>query len=458
MRKAFMHGTAGRRQYGIAHRMGYLAMLGGAILLAIIAGATNGAHAQAIDEYLDANVLSPGIAPGVTVLSRAHPDYDPTGVRVGLFTVFPVLDEGIGYDDNVTGTANAHGSIRVDSDAKITALGNLGDSKLNANVSVADTEFLSASSQSFIDWSAALSGTHDFGQDQLYLGAAHYNLNETPRELGVPDLDGAIAYRFDDVRASYTIGLSRLQIQPGLDVLWYGFDNGTVAGVPYPQSYRDRIVYQPSITGTYELAPRRSLVLVVRDANSSYSNSTPGIATQDFNDVSILGGIAYDVDGVVDIRLLAGYEERSFSASVYKVIQAPILEAALTWTPTELTTVTGTAARYITDSAAEGTVGKTETSLRVNLDHELFRNVIVNARVRLINDEYAQGGGSQQYYSAGAGATWRLNRLISLIGSYTFASRQSDDGSDGPTILPYTQVVGSNYTENVIRLRLRFAF
>ena len=80
--------------------------------------------------------------------------------------------------------------------------------------------------------------------------------------------------------------------------------------------------------------------------------------------------------------------------------------------------------------------------------------------MRFISDDYAQGGGSQQYYAVSAGATWRLNRSLSLIGSYSFRSRQSSnsiEGTDTAAIVPYDQVVGSNYTENVILLRVRFA-
>ena len=362
----FMHGWVRRRQHRTRCWTHAATIYGVAILLAGTLGASRSANAQAIDEYVNANVLSPGTDPGVTVQSRAHPDYDPTGIRVGLVTLSPFLDEGIGYDDNVTGTPNAKGSVVIDTHANLKAEANTGDTKYTAALDVADTKYLSASDQSFTDWSAQLSGTHDFGQDQLYVAGAHYNLNQTPRDLGVSDLDSAIAYRFDEVTANYIIGLSQLTIQPGMDVSWYSFDNGTVLGLPYDQSYRDRIVYQPNITANYALAPRRSLVFVLRDANSSYDTVTPGIPTQNFNDVSVLGGALPTMSTAsIGIRLCwpATKSGQFFLQSVYKDDpSAHLWKRSLTWTPTELTTVTGTAARYITDSAAEGTVGKTETS------------------------------------------------------------------------------------------------
>ena len=37
-------------------------------------------------------------APGVTVASRARPEYDPQGVRVGISCVYPQWMESLGYD------------------------------------------------------------------------------------------------------------------------------------------------------------------------------------------------------------------------------------------------------------------------------------------------------------------------------------------------------------------------
>ena len=176
----------------------------------------------------------------------------------------------------------------------------------------------------------------------------------------------------------------------------------------------------------------------------------------------MLGGVAYDVDGVVGLRLLGGYEERSFAASSrYRTIQAPILEGSATWTPSELTTVTGSAARYIEDSAAEATVGYTETALKLQLDHEYLRNVILSLHGAFYLDDYQRsasgiGGGTQNSLTAGAGASWSLNRNMRLAADYTYSTRNS---SAGGNVLPQDfqvsgEVFGSNYSENIFRLTL----
>jgi hypothetical protein len=320
---------------------------------------------------------------------------------------------------------------------------------------VDNSEYPEESQQSFTNWSIAGGGSHDFGRDTLYLGATHLNLNQTPRDLDAPSLDSPIAYRVDDVRASYTIDLGRISIQPGMALTFYNFDSGTVLGVPYLQSYRDRTVYSPSVTASYELATGRRIVLVVHDTQADFDSAPPDNPRETFNDVSVLAGVAYDADGVIGFRLLGGYEARSFDASKYRMIQAPILESSLTWTPTELTTITATAARTIEDSAAEATIGYTESTLKLNLDHEYSRAILLRAHGAAFYDDYSQGGGSQSYYTAGASVTWRLNRRVRLVADYTFATRHTSSPGTPNEIQPSGTVFGGDFSENIFTLQLR---
>ena len=427
------------------------------------------AHAQLIDQYLNTEIPGYGAEAGVTVASRAHPDYEAQGVRLGSFVLTPVLSENVGYDDNVTGSGHARGSALIETNATLGVAGGWSDTNFGGSLMVDDVEYPEQSAQSTTNWSAAVGASHDFGRDTLSIGATHLNLVQSPRDLDVPLLDETIAYRVEDIRADYKAELGRWTIEPAVDVSHYNFDNGRVNGVTYLQNYRDRLVFSPRIVGNYEFATRRRVVVVLRDTQASFDRSPPGQPRQNFNDVSALAGLAYDADGVIGFRLLGGYEARSFSSAAYRRIQAPIVEAAVSWTPTGLTTITGTAARYIEDSAAEATVGFTETALKLTLDHEYLRNVVLSAHAAYYIDDYpngpgGSGAGSQDYLTGGIGVTWRLNRHVRLGADYTFSTRHSDSGTAVPvsmvspaSIIQTGEVFGGNYSENTIRLTLRLA-
>ncbi len=460
-------GAVGRHNLATKRSFRLLLETAGLPLAVVAAGTALApqASAQAIDEYLNAGIPGYDTAAGVTVATRQHPDYEAQGVRLGTFLITPVLQESAGYDDNVTGTSHAKGSALIETNASVNAAGGWSDTRFAGALSVDDMEYPEQSNQGYTNWTAALGGSHDFGRDTLSLGYTHLNLNQTPRDLDVPGLTQTIAYRVDDLRANYHADLGRFFVQPGIDVSYYNFDNGSVGGQSYLQSYRDRVTISPELVGSYEFATRRRVVVILRDTQSDFDQSPPGQPRQNFNDAAVLAGVAYDADGIIGFRLLGGYEERSFAASsAYRMVQAPIVEGSATWTPTGLTTVTGTAARYIEDSAAEATVGYTETALKLQVDHEYLRNVIFTLHGTFYLDDYSKaangtGGGSQSFFTAGAGASYALNRNIRLAADYTYSTRNSSGNGTVSTdsVLQNSEVFGGNYSENTFRLTLRFA-
>src|SRR4051794_25330731 len=75
--------------------------------------AAGSAGAQILTALFPEGVPGFDAAPGVTVLSRARPAYDPLGVRAGAFKLWPQLEEATGYDDNVLASGHRRGSMTV---------------------------------------------------------------------------------------------------------------------------------------------------------------------------------------------------------------------------------------------------------------------------------------------------------------------------------------------------------
>lgn len=428
-----------------------LGLLGVGLLEVGLAGP---ASAQAlIDQAIPLDIPGVAIEPGVTVASRRRPDYEYSGVRVGSYLVIPELSESVGYDDNVLGTRRKQGSALVQTQGTVQAISDLSRFAVSARLTVDDNRYLSQARQSYTNWTAQVGSAYEVGRDTATLAYSHVNLNQTPRDLNVPLLDSTIAFRIDTLRAGYRAVFNRLALRPELLVSAYGFDNGTVAGQPYRQDYRNRVVIGPSVTASYELAPRREVVLVVRNLTASYFTRPAGFINRDFNDTSFLGGLDYEADGLFRYRVLAGYEVRQFNSPTLRSIQAPVVEASVIYTPTGLTTLTGTVARRIQDSADETTVGLTESSVKLVVDHEYKRNVLLTANAQVTLDEFNRGGGNQVQYAAGAGVTWLLNRNLRLGARYDFVTLRSS--STGPVVLSSDFPLSSGYSENRFLLQLK---
>ncbi len=421
----------------------------------LLAGLPTPAWAQRIDEYL--NIAIPGydVQPGVTVTSRLRPEYEYPGLRLGGFIFHSELTESAGYDSNVAATQPSQGSPFLDTSATVNANSDWGGDSLSASVSVDNSLYTALPRQDHTDWSAAMSGSHDFGLDALYLGYAHFNLNQTPGDLGVPALDSPIPYRVDTVRMSYRAQFGLSSLIPALEVTNYSYDNGTVQGVPYNQTFRNRVVITPSVLGNYALDSLRSIVMVARYSNANYTDAQPGQPSLNFNDVALLGGINYDTGSLVRLRLLVGFESRFFESSAYKTINAPIVEGSAVWTPTGLTTVTARLSRFIVDSTSENSSGYTQTGFSLAVDHEYLPNVLLNGSVGAFADSYA-GGGNQSYVTAGTGVTWLLTQHLRLGLRYDFTARIS--GSSSSIVGFNGTIYGNSYSDNRIMLQLKIGF
>ena len=92
--------------------------------------------------------------------------------------------------------------------------------------------------------------------------------------------------------------------------------------------------------------------------------------------------------------------------------------------------------------------------MQLRVDHEYWRNVILQARTGFFVDNYSQNQGTQTLFQAGVSVTWLLNRNLRLSASYDYADRSTaSNGAVGS--VNSTQNIGTGYTEDRYLLQLR---
>jgi hypothetical protein len=415
------------------------------LLVAAVVGCIAGyaVRAELLSDYFPTGVPGYGEAPGVTVASRARPEYDLPGVRVGSFVLHPLLDEGLGYDDNLFGSNELRrGSWLIGTHPSLLVASDWSRDSIVGYASLDDTRYPDQPQQSQTNWTTSLGGTVSVGRDLLTLAAAHFSLHQARTELDALPSDTPIAFRVDDLRASYTINLDRLSVTPNLAFSAYRYDATTIEGQPSSQAYRNRDVLQGGITTRYELTPELNLLLVTRALAVNYVTPQAGQPTRNSNGYQVLVGLSDDTDAVWRYRVLLGWEARAFHASQYATQQSPIAEAAMIWSPSGMTTVTATLARGIEDAAQEGIVGYTYTRARLVLDHEYRRNVLLQASAVIQYDDYLQGGGHDSRLALGVGATWLINRHLRLSATYDFTDQHGTASATLQTTGNYTRSIG----------------
>ena len=398
-----------------------------------------GVQAQLLSDYFPSGVPGYATAPGVTVASRVRPEYDNPGASLGLFMLHPALAENLGYDDNVFGGSARRGSWLVGTHPSLLLGADHSGDTLGGYFAADDTRYLDQQSQSRTDWTASLGGTLDVGRDKLTLAFAHLSRHQDRTELDALPSDTPVAWRADDMRASYQIALGRVSVTPGLEFTTWRYGDTTIHGLPAPQGYRDRNVAQASVTTRYEVAPQRDLVAVIRTLDSHDVEPQPGQPTHDFTGYQVLAGLDDKTDGMWGYRLLLGWEVRDFAARQYATHSAPVAEAELVWNPTGLTTVTANLTRTIEAPAQEGVIAYTTTRGRVTVDHEYQRNLLLQLSAGFQHIDYLQGGGTASAFTLGAGATWLINRHMRASATYDFYDQHSGVSATLPSTGSYVR-------------------
>lgn len=420
------------------------------IVLAFACGpAATPAAAQLLDTLLPPGVPGYGTAPGVTVASRIRPGTEPLGVRAGAFVLQPLLQQSLGYDDNVLGGSRKQGSAEVVTQPSLLLTSDWSRDGIGAFLAADDRRDLDAPAQSRTDWTASLGGDVEFDRDRLTLGVAHFRRHQDRTELDALPSDRPVAFQVDDARAAYAWTSGRWTLTPALEASAWRFDPTSIVGVPASQAYRDRDVLQGGVTLSYELAPLRDLLLQVRGIGQHYAHPSASQASENATTAQFLAGFDYDDNALWRYRLLAGGERRSFAAAGLPAHTGAIAEAELAWSPTGLTTLTATLTRRIEDAAQEGVAGYTYTGARLRVDHEYRRDLLLQASAGLQQADFLRsvapptaalpGGGRQTGYTLGVGASWLVNRSLRLSLTYDLTGQHGGNTGAPATSNDYTR-------------------
>lgn len=418
------------------------------------------AFGQQIDRFFSSAVPGFDRDAGVTVSSRLRQLYDEPTVRLGSFRLTPRLDETIGFDSNVNAISRGSSSPFVQTSPSITATSDWSRNRIGFQFGLDNQRYISIRNQNYTNFNAGVGGGLTFGREVLNLGYTHLEQHEQGTSFGAAASSTPIAYNVDVIRSDFAIERGRFKFIPTLDVRHYKFSNATIQGIIVSQAGADRAVYTGDLTTRYEFSQQRALLLAFQETTSQYDQTSQSLPIRNSETAIVLTGIDYQTTGPWRYRVLAGGEFRHYQSLVYADHIAPIAQADVIWTPTGLTTISGSVRREIEDSQSEATSGFNYTKASLTVDHELRRNLLLQARGSFQAADYFDGGGSSTAYTAGAGVTWLLNRRLRLTADYDYIHQVGTNGTAfvgtsslmsplAPTEQLNTLTTG-NYTRNIL--------
>lgn len=357
-------------------------------------------------------------------LARFEP-YDPIGIRIGSFVLFPELEVGGLWTDNVLSSPDARSDIAAE--IRSTA-------RLVSNWSRHALEFRGTSLTSFYDdfpseddraWGVEARGRLDI--------STRTNLQAiVGRDYSQEDRSAIDANQIGD-RANVTVDRAELAFNHRFNRLSIQL-RGSVADVTYSETNgasnadRDTLTTTQAARATWEFKPTLS-VFAEEELNQREKDAVPadGIP-RDSKGTRTRVGLDFGSTGAV-LRgtISVGYGEQVPDDSRLSAVDAFLFDANLAWRPTEITSFLLTAQSDIYETVSFDSGGVIAHTVGLEARHALRRFLIASAGLTYTHYDYDSTPLREEQWVSFAGLEYYASPELVLFTRYQHLDFASND-------------------------------
>jgi hypothetical protein len=379
--------------------------------------------------------------------------YEPKGVRLGGFLLFPALEADEAYNDNVFAVSSGSGQIgsflqliRPSAELRSTWSTHMLNAYARGNIGF----YTAAPAQNFQDVSVGVDGRIDIQRDWNTYGG--FSFNRKHEDPGLPNTPtgqtDVTIYNQVTGLVGYYQKVNRLsgRAEFGVDTYNY-FNNGLgIAEGVVPNSDRNRVEFRESLRFGYEFLD--GYEIWARGSLNQRIYQTPVDAlgfARGSSGWDVVGGITLNLGGLTTAEAFAGYLQQNYVNQGTAPLQGPMFGFMANWNPQKELWIKPYVRRTVNEAAYAGDSGYLSTAMGFNTSYNLRPNVRWNALADYTIADYQSFSGTNarydQYITLGTGVMYLPVSEFFVALSYQYVYRTS------------TQA-GLDYGQNVIMLRL----
>src|SRR5260221_1368853 len=384
------------------------------------------------------------VAPGVplergfTVVDRERPEVAPLGIRLGSWFFFPRAEVDELYNDNIFAGTGGRGSPK--GNAFITALAPSFD--LRSNLPTNALNLSAGAILSYYSQHTAFNTQDAFGaaDGRIDVDATHdvhggLRATKEHEDPGTPNVPGNFAepVLFTTYADNAGFAQTRLRIGYSADVTARREEYQAVpivGGGLLPESERNNNSYEAALRPYYEFVPNYQGFLRGAYNIRRYDHAALGTPRRDSDGFRADIGARVDLTGLAYGEFFVGYLRHEYRSSTLGSISGVDAGANVVYNITQITSLTLKGSRTGQDTnfaivGAGPSPGYLESSVGLRGHHELLRNLLLNGTASYVSDDFKGINRTDNYYLAGAGAKYLLNRNLYLGANYTYERRVS---------------------------------
>lgn len=371
-------------------------------------------------------------ARGVAVADRSRPDYQPLGVRVEGFIVYPKIEIDANASNNIYEQENGPGDVYLSGRASVLAQSDWTRHELTFDANVGQRIFADLTDENTTTYSVRLAGKLDVNRDFMLSGQLMHRYDYISRGVVEEVFRTREPTKFDENRAMLagTYRFNDLKAMVSADYRTRDYRSSvTPNGTFLPQSQRDYDSFTLRGKLNYAISPDRSVfVSGQREWKRTNIQMTPD---RDVDVTEILVGLESEITPLIRGSIGVGYIRADFQDDQIPARDGLGFEADVDYLFSELTTFSLSADRELRDVTSINLPGSLSTTLALGVDHELQRNLILSGVAKYGHGEYIDSpvsnvSGETTRYGVSVGALYLVNRNVQLTASLELTRRETE--------------------------------
>ena len=375
---------------------------------------------------------------GDTVVNRSRPELRPLGITAGSFLAYPEFGLTGKVNDNIFATKHrAQEDFITIYSPGLSVKSNWNNHALNAKASANIGRYQDFDTEDYEDYEISGDGQYNVTTDidldaGVTTGRYHLPRFSPDDNFGLEPT----VYTKDDLFVRY--GHKRGKYNFTLKVSFHREDYddvpGLINGAPtiIDQDYRDMDERVVQLRGAYEYLSGSNVYFRLKKKRRDYENSQRDIFIDRSSDGhEIVVGSKFALNEMITGDIFAGVSQQDYSHP-QDDIKEPVLGANLDWSITTLTTIGLNLDHVLWPTNATFFVGYTSTSADITIDHELLRNLILNAGITWTENSYIgidRANREDSLFEVKTGVRYMANRHFSVTGEYIHQQRDSTDNT-----------------------------
>lgn len=372
----------------------------------------------------------------------AYPqDYKPLGIRAGAFMIQPAVELAGEWTDNVFYTnENEESDFIYHLRPHVTAQSNWTRHSFNVRMAADIGRHSDFSIRDYEDYFLNVSGRIDvrtqsalnYSADYMHL---HEDLNDRTAEQGVEPTK----YDLAGLSLNYEHTFNRVTLRFNYNYRDLDFDDALRAdGSVIDNGDRDRSIDDLGARISYAFKTDMKAFIGATWHKIDFDQEFDRNGLDRSGDgYTLNAGVSMGFTGVLTGDLFVSYHDRDYDDPTLGSFDGWAAGAGLTWYPSRLTTVKGNITSAIQETTSADASGYLGTLYQIRVDHELRRDLQVNARLSYRDNEYEVLPGApantrryDDVFGGGLGATWFINRNVWLSASYDLSDLSTNVPND----------------------------